>query len=387
MKKCFGLIVNRLDDKVTLIDFLLNAKKFGHSIDEVIVIYSQDIDRGYLENIRTFVKVKLIHVNRLSSMYDSLKMIGVTEKSINRILDMGDYEKTGLVTYSKKRNLVLLQALLDDMDVVYFIDSDVHPCVLYSEGKCEEIDFVGVHLNHLFFKDVAATTSDYSGYFILPPMKFEGMDSFLIGIQKEGAIPYMGTSEIHNCLKLGIREPYRTPIFTNKLLGGNLAMRTSCLDHIPPFFSFFFKMEDQYYLTRGEDTTMGIFFEQNRLKVIDIDVKIVHDTFGTYPKRPDLLKDPLIKNRLFYASMGWIGRNPFLNYILGKDSKSIAEYQKSHMVMGAKKIMEYTNDERFLKLPAAIDCAVNNLPEMVTRYEEVKAAWAEITQVIRRRKV
>lgn len=386
MKKCFGLIVNRLDDKVTLIDFLLNAKQFGHTIDEVIVIYSQDIDRGYLENVRTFVKVKLIHVNRLENMYETLKMMGVTEKAIERILDMGDFEKTGLVTYSKKRNLVLLQALLDDMDIVYFIDSDVHPCVLYHEGKCEEIDFVGVHLNHLLFKDVAATTSDYSGYFILPPMKFNHMDAFLTGIQKEGAIPYMSSSDLHHCLKLGIREPYRTPIFTNKLLGGNLAMRTSFLDRIPPFFSFFYKMEDRYYLTRGEDTTMGIFFDQNKLKVIDIDVKIIHDTFGTYPRQPDLLNDPLIKDRLFYASMGWIGRNPFLNHILGKDSARIAEAQKKEMIIGAKALSQYTKDERFLKLPYAIDCALENLPAMIARYEEVKASWAEITKVIGGRK-
>lgn len=386
MKKCFGLIVNRLDDKVTLIDFLLNAKQFGHTIDEVIIIYSQDIDRGYLENIRTFVKVKLIHVNRLERIYDKLHRIGVSERAIVKILGMDDFEETGLVTYSKKRNLVLLQALLDDMDIVYFIDSDVHPCVLYTEGKCEEIDFVGVHLNHLLFKDVAATTSDYSGYFILPPMKFNHMDAFLAGIQKEGAIPYMSTSDLHHCLKLGIRESYRTPTFTHKLLGGNLAMRTCFLDRIPPFFSFFYKVDNNYYLTRGEDTTMGIFFDQNHLKVIDIDVKITHDTFGTYPKRPDLLNDPLIKNRLFYASMGWIGRNPFLNYILGKDVQEIANAQKSEMIVGAEALAHYTNDSRFLKLPHAIDCAVANLPAMIERYEEVKSAWLEITKVIERRK-
>ncbi len=386
MKKCFGLIVNRLDDKVTLIDFLLNAKQFGHTIDEVIVIYSQDIDRGYLENIKTFVKVKLIHVNRLERIYDKLHGIGVSEKAIIKILGMDDFEKTGLVTYSKKRNLVLLQALLDDMDIVYFIDSDVHPCVLYNEGKCEEIDFVAEHLNYLLFKNVAATTSDYSGYFILPPMQFEHMNSFLVGIQKEGAIPYMNSSNLHKCLKLGIGEPYRIPAFTNKLLGGNLAMRTCFLDRIPPFFSFFYKVDDNYYLTRGEDTTMGIFFDQNHLKVIDIDVKITHDTFGTYPKRPDLLNDPLIKNRLFYASMGWIGRNPFLNYILGKDFRAIANEQKAEMIIGAKALEQYTNDSRFLKLPHAIDCAVENLPLMIERYEEVKNAWLEITKAIERRK-
>ncbi|MBF4695656.1 hypothetical protein [Fusibacter ferrireducens] len=386
MKKCFGLIVNRLDDKVTLIDFLLNAKQFGHTIDEVIIIYSQDIDRGYLENIRTFVKVKLIHVNRLDRIYDALHGMGISEKAIVKILGMGDFEETGLVTYSKKRNLVLLQALLDDMDIVYFIDSDVHPCVLYAEGKCEEIDFVGVHLNHLLFKNVAATTSDYSGYFILPPMKFNHMEAFLTGIQKEGAIAYMNTSDLHNCLKLGIHEHYRTPTFTNKLLGGNLAMRTGFLNRIPPFFSFFYKVADQYYLTRGEDTTMGVFFDQNHLKVIDIDVKITHDTFGTYPKRPDLLNDPLIKNRLFYASMGWIGRNPFLNYILGKDVQAIADAQKKEMIVGAEALAHYTNDSRFLMLPQAIDSAVANLPAMIERYEEVKSAWFEITKTIERRK-
>lgn len=382
MKKCFGLIVNRLDDQVTLMDFLINARRFGHQVDEVIVIYSQEIDRGYLENARTFAKIVLIHVNRLETLYETLRQRGISETYIERILDMNDFEKTGLVTYSKKRNLVLLQAILDEMDVVYFIDSDVHPCVLYHEETCEEIDFIGEHLKYLAFKNVAATTSDYSGYFILPPMKFEGIEAYLMGIQKEGAIPYMATSDKHNCLKLGLHAPYREPFFTNKMLGGNLAIMTKYLRDIPPFFSFFYRVGDQYYLTRGEDTTMGIFFEQNQLKVIDIDVKIVHDTFGTYPKIPDLVHDKSIQNRLFYASMGWIGRNPFLNYLLGKDYEQMAENQKTHLEIGAKALSEYTGDSRFLLLPTAVDCAVDNLPAMLERYHQVTEAWGKIMKAV-----
>lgn len=383
MKVCLGIIINSLNDQVTLIDFLINAKRYGHLIDEVIIVYSQDIDTGYLELIYRFTSVRLVNVHYLDEMRQALLKRRVAPQIIEAFLDMSDYEKTGLITYSKKRNLVLIQAMLDKEDVVFFIDSDVHPCVLYQVNCSEEVDFIGEHLKQLNKDQVAVTTSDYSGYFILPPMDFEGMDAFLKGIQKEKTIPYLKSSALHKCLKLGMPHDRRQIEETFKMLGGNAAIKLSYIDQIPPFFSYYYKVRDTYYLTRGEDTMMGLYFEESPLKMMDIDLKILHDTYGSYPTEPNLKWDEKIRTRLFYASMGWIGRNPFLNYKMGKDYVQLAQSQKEELTIGAPLLAKYLSDERFLLLPEAVDEAVKQLHTMIQREKQVEASWLTLTKQLK----
>lgn len=384
MKLCMGLIVNDLNHEVSIIEFVLNAYRFGHIIDEVILVYSGKIETSCLDVLETFVTVKKIYVNDLTSLKTELLERGVDERAVNNILDMSTFEVKGVVTYAKKRNIVLLKALLDQMDVVFFIDSDVHPCVLYSEGECEEIDFVGEHLKFLVNENTAVTTSDYSGYYILPPMRFDGLESFLVGIQKEKALAYMLDEGWASGLKFATASDLRQPFATNKILGGNLAMKLGELEGMPPFFSSHFTLGKETFLTRGEDTVMGLFLKKSEKIIMDIDLKIIHDTFGTYPERPDLLNDSKIKTRLYYASMGWIGRNPFYNWLKGEDVKDVWRRQKESLSIGALELARYTKDDRFLNLVQGMDVALENFDLMVNRYELLMSDWQHAIKNIRR---
>jgi len=116
-------------------------------------------------------------------------------------------------------------ALLNNHDYLFFFDSDVFPKILtkYSatDSKFEEIDFIGEHLKALNSdRRVVASTSDYTGFYIIPKMKFPHLNDLLYGIQKEEQYERIITNQIPV-----FSEKYGQNIRkTKKVLGGNLAI-------------------------------------------------------------------------------------------------------------------------------------------------------------------
>jgi len=186
MKIALGLIVRSLNEKVNILDFLENAKKYNHSIDEVIIAYSESYDEDLAEKIEEYTELKLLKINHCHELTYRLKEKGLDEALIKDLIYSDIYDEHGLIPYGKNRNNVLIQAILDQMDILFFIDDDVKPSVLIKNGtriQEVEIDFFGEHLEYL--KDnIYVTSSDYSGYYIVPPMKFKNMEYLIRGLQK-----------------------------------------------------------------------------------------------------------------------------------------------------------------------------------------------------------
>mgnify|MGYP006290989025 CR=1 FL=1 len=168
-------------------------------------------------------------------------------------------------------------------------------------------------------------------------MCFNGMKELFLGLQKEDAYDFVINSEKHNCLNLD-NDKKRKVFETSKILGGNVAIKLSNSKEIEPFFSTVYNVKGENFLTRGEDTLLGIKFKNSHKKCIDIDTKIFHDTFGNYPKVPDIKKNKSIRDRFFYTCLGWIGRNPFLNWLKGEDVKEAENRQKEKLVIGSKAV-------------------------------------------------
>jgi len=80
--------------------------------------------------------------------------------------------------------------------------------------------------------------------------------------------------------------------------------------------------------------------------------------------------------------LGWIGRNVFYNYIRGLDYKEIYEKQKELLIKTSPYAASYLNDERFRRLPEAIDTAYMNLGRMVDEYEETLHGFGKVTKTI-----
>jgi len=382
MKMALAVITKYVNDKISLLEFLYNARRHNQTIDRLIIVYSHGCDSHYVERLREIVKLDLIKVNEFGELEDRVKAMGLSHNECRKLIYAPTLESHGIVPYSKYRNIALLQALFTQMDVIFFIDTDVYPRILLDGSKhMEEVDYFGTHLKYLRENNVYVTTSDYSGYFIIPPMDFEHIEGFMEGIQKESVLPVIRDLTGHRCLAYG-RLGNKNVRPTDKFLGGNLAIKLSAMKHLPPFFSSTYHVGDDVVLTRGEDTIMGLFAGKSHIKALDIDFLIFHDTFGNFPKMPDIRREQNIKDRFYYACLGWIGRNVFYNYISGLDYKEIYEKQKEQLIKTSPYAASYLKDERFLALPEAIDTAYMNLGRIVEEYEETVRCFGKVTKTI-----
>jgi len=374
-----GIITKHFNSLEPIDEFLDNASKYNHKIYSVIIVYSHSCDFRLIESLEEKVKVFLVKINDAPQIKQQLIKMGVSQESINILHNCPTLKKYGVVPYGLNRNYVVMQALLTDSEGLVFIDTDVYPRVLVKENdkvKEKEIDFIGRHLEYLRKEEVIITTSDYSGYYIIPPMKFKGMKKLFIGLQKEDAYEFLIESDKHKCLNLD-NDKNRKVFETNKILGGNVAIKLSAFMELPPFFSIVYNINGERLLSRGEDTLLGVKLQEINKKCIDIDTRIFHNTFGNYPEVPDIRNHNFIKDRFYYSCLGWIGRNPFLNWLQGKDTEEIKNRQKENILIGSKAIASYLNDERFLILTEALEISYCNLENVIEEYEKTLKSWNE----------
>lgn len=239
MKIAIGMIVRNLISAHPLTVFLDNAEKYDHPIERVIVVYSHEADPEAIQELQRRTKVSLIRLQSYERAHMILKQLGVRFSSIQQLLFCPLIDTHGLIPYGFNRNHVLMEALFTGVDYLIFVDSDVQPGVLHrtpdGEVGFEEVDFIGAHLYGMSL-GATITSSDYSGYNILPPASFEGMTDLLWGLHKEDMAKFWQSSEVHGGL---IVQEAGTPELqpTTKVLGGNMGIRMSALTTLPPFFS------------------------------------------------------------------------------------------------------------------------------------------------------
>jgi len=377
VKVSIGVITKDFNSLEPVDEFLENASKHNHKIYSIIIVYSHSCDFRMVESLEKQVKVFLVKINDAPEIKERLMKLGLSAENIEILLNCPTLKKYGKVPYGLNRNYVLIKAVLSGSEALVFIDTDVYPRVLVKESdevKEKEIDFIGRHLEYLRKEEVIITTSDYSGYYIIPPMNFAGMKELFIGLQKEDAYEFLKNFDEHNCLNLDNGK--KRKIFkTDKILGGNIAIKLNVLKELPPFFSTVYNIDGEYVLSRGEDTLLGIKLKEAEKECIDIDTKIFHNTFGNYPEIPDIRKDKSIKDRFYYTCLGWIVRNPFLNWLKGEDVEKIKNQQKKNIIIGSKAVASYLNDERFLILPEALEISYRNLERVISEYKNTMIAW------------
>ena len=400
LKLALGMITKDLLTEEPLDQFLENSEKFGHHVDSVVIGYSDKIDESIVEALRQKVKVHLVKIKQSGLLHHKLLDLGLSKDEIIPLI--GDITEAcdGRSAYGISRNHVIIEAILQDIDILCFIDTDVYPEVVIKKKDLQdtgvyktrettiedvyiqEVDFLGEHLKYLEDEKVKVTTSDYTGYYIIPPMQFPGMQDLFYGLKKETAYNYIMDSFHHHCLSTdhGIR---RNGFRTEKVLGGNVAIKLDLFKTMVPFFSTIYEVEGGKYLTRGEDTVLAIQLKTQQDHIFyDIDMKIFHNTYSHFPTVPDILRDQHIKDRFFYACMGWIGRNPFLNDIRGLNPKSCYELEHHYLLEGAKAISQHLDDDRFNLLPKAHEIAYRQLDDMKAEFERFKTSWFEFIRRI-----
>ena len=378
----FGVITNNIDTFYPYCDFLLNAQMNGHTISKLFICYSHKINEKKVERMSEFVDLELLKINENTSLKEKLLEVGLTEIEVSKLIESDKLNNYGLVPYGKRRNIVLTAALLSapPIDYLIFFDTDVKPYILIdSAGKKDKIDYVGRHLNYLKQDNVVVTTSDYTGYYIIPSMDFNYLEELLKGLQKEKTYDFVKSSD-QNLITSKLNNKLKVK-HTNKILGGNHALDLNKYRYLAPYYSTTYHYRQNLILSRGEDTLLGQVIPDLGGEIVDINTKIFHNTFDNFPEVPDI-NNADIKNRFYYACLGWLGRNPFLNWYL-KESGKISEekYQKDikdqrkDLVMGSYAFAKEYNSPKFKDLPEAYSVAQTQLKHMINEYNELMEVW------------
>lgn len=382
-KVALGLITRRLDDPSPILRFSDNARQHGRPIDRFIVAYSHGVDESTVARLRREVPVDVVRAHGDAGLKERLFALGLSRDEIEGLLAIPSWHSHNEIPYGAYRNAVLVHALLTGMDYLLFFDTDIHPRVLTAhdagEAAWNEVDFVGHHLAYLTRSHVAATSSDYSGYYIIPPMSFAGLEDLLFGVGKDLALEYLANCDEHGCLNLGPQQS-GLPTPTNKVLGGNLGLSLNAPLWLAPFFSTTYETDRQCILGRGEDTLLGQAILQSEGLALDIDLHVFHDTFGDFPHLPDIRRRE-VRDRFHRACLGWIGRNPFLTWfqvqagLLDADFDTVITRQQASLVVGGAKAAQFLDDPRFARLSDALADSLAALPAMIARYQRLMTSW------------
>ena len=382
-KIALGLITRNFHDPMPILRFLDNAMKFGHHIDQVIVAYSHGITPEAVAAVEERTGITVVEAYGDPYMRSRLLFAGLNADEVDGLLDVPGWPRSQEVPYGAYRNAVLIQALLDGFDFLLFFDTDVQPLVLTAIEKIkpvwQEIDFIGTHIHSLSDKRVIVTTSEYLGYYIIPPMSFIGLSDLLFGLGKGMALEYMEDCHTHGCLNLGPASP-GPPTPTFKPLGGNLGISLDSPRRLAPFFSTIYTTKGAYIKGRGEDTLLGQTLSDKHGQIIDVDLRIFHDTYDDFPRTPDVRRQT-VRDRFFGACLGWIGRNPFMTWYLSGLGRLETSFnaeinqQRLGLSIGGEKAAEFLDDPRFMDLPAAFEDSYEVLPQTIDRYLRLMHGW------------
>ncbi|MGM0445956.1 MAG: hypothetical protein ACQEQH_06065 [Bacillota bacterium] len=386
----FGVITNNIDTYYPYCDFLLNAQKHGHKISKLYISYTNKLDEIKVNKMKQFIDIELLKINENSKLKTDLLNLGLSEIEVKRLIESQDLKNYGLVPYGKRRNIILAAALLAEpkIDYLIFFDTDVKPYILINnKGEIRDVDFVGRHISNFKKEDVVITTSDYTGYYIIPSMNFKGLEDLLIGLQKEITYEYVKSSD-DNLITEENKDNLKVKR-KNKILGGNHAIDLNKVNLLAPYYSTTYHYRQDLILGRGEDLLMGDVISELNKKIIDVDMKIFHDTYKNYPEVPDL-KNVDIRRKFYYACLGWIGRNPFLNwYLKNKGEIDSQEFDKNiislreKLVNGSYSLADEYNSPMFKDLPEAYSVAYSQLDHMIDDYEKLMETWDKFISLLK----
>ncbi len=382
LKIAFGVITRNINSITPFINFLNNAQTYGHNISSIMLIYKDIINNETIRELNKYCPVDAIKLGKSAYLQKKLKGFNLSNEEIQSLICTPCIEKYNMVSYGTCRNYTLLTAILKGVDILIFFDTDVYPQILYEEGDAqfhyEEIDFVGSHLKILSNNsDVVATTSDYTGYYIIPKMNFPHLDDLLFGLQKETSLQCITHGE-----NLVLKHNHKKHIHqTQKILGGNLAIDLSKLHLLTPFFSTTLVHNGECFLGRGEDTLFGPLITKYGGKCIDIDLPIFHNCFGDFPLEPEIMKKKNL-DRFFYACTGWLIRNPFYNWLHSEFIQDfpIVDIEKRYksLEIGCKAAAKNFDDSRFYQLPDFFRKSYNQLAKTKEEFFSLINAWEKL---------
>jgi len=130
MKIALGMIIRSLDSEMELMSFIDNAKKHGHKLDCVIVAYTHQHDPRVEHSINEKVPFYAVDIKNPHYCMEQMHRRGIDASAIKTLLECPVDTRGGMVPYGYNRTIVVIEAILRGMDVLFFVDSDISPAVI-----------------------------------------------------------------------------------------------------------------------------------------------------------------------------------------------------------------------------------------------------------------
>jgi hypothetical protein len=216
---------------------------------------------------------------------------------------------------------------------------------------------------------------------------FEELEDLLTGLQKGLTYDFVKSGDNliteENKDRLKVKKK-------NKILGGNHAIDLNKVNLLAPYYSTTYHYRQNLILGRGEDLILGQKISKLNKKIIDVDMKIFHDTYKNYPEVPDI-KNLDIRKKFYYACLGWIGRNTFSNWYLKNNEvinsielEKCKKRQREKLVNGSYSFADKYNCPMFKDLPEAYSVAYSQLNHMIDDYEKLMEIWEKFISLLKK---
>ena len=318
-----------------------------------------------------------------------------------RVLDSHDFSPCFGNGYAAQRNIILYQAMCDQVDYLIFFDDDEYPMAVTQSRDVALWSGQHVIENHVKYLQFADFTNGYHcGYLSpLPSIEFDAIvderifrqfiealssdvlqwDS-VIGVMRNGGVTYADKEIlIHQNAEL-VDEIDHAKFITGGNLGMNLTDREKVLSFYNPPGA------------RGEDSFLSTCLCQHTVKRIP--TYTFHDGFSIYEtllngvlptnlRNVSFYDSNLIIERFYRACIGWIRYKPLYTYLTcGQEYRKRMEETHTQLEQAIPRICAFFNNRAFEAILHEMDRFTADVNCHAEAFERSKMTWEKLKQSI-----
>ena len=401
-----GFITGRKSFRHTLKTYLLRWKNTSGFVGEktnihLIVAYDLSYNNTQIDD---YIRIK----PELKQMLSSITFLGEEEIAAMRsavvrygMLTQEQAQRVIGTGYAGKRNAVLLQAILQNMDYLIFLDDDEYPLAVSNNHDYALWSGQNVFNEHIAaLKDADVTNGYHCGYIsTIPCFRFdseaqqtafreliEAVSNDAVNwtsvkkLMRTRGVTYADTDVLlhHTVTTLSASSADGMPI-----TGSNLGLNLTRPERTKPFFN--------PPKARGEDTFFGLMMRDHTVKRIP--VYTFHDGFmkyydllnGVLPIHLSPVDENAPKSRLrFYrACLGWLRYKPLYLYL--KDPASYKEKEKEteqHLHKAVPVLTEYFQTLPFNRLLPEFRHYAHRVQKDADTFHAIQDDWAQLMKAV-----
>ena len=300
--------------------------------------------------------------------------------------------------YAAKRNVVLYNAIKQNMDYLIFLDDDEYPMAVTKTRNTAIWGGQEILTNHLkSIPHADITHGNHCGYISpIPYIEFndtmtetdfrafiEAISNDIINwdtlkkVMKNGGVTYSHTKILTSDDAIEVQETNHAKFIS----GANLGINLTDSRRVFPFYN--------PPGARGEDTFLSTCLRER--KVLRVPCYTFHDGFSTYndllegvlPLRLKFIKadNEQVTTRFYKACIGWIRYKPLLLYLTQPDRyKDTIEEIREQLKETLPKICTYFGKPEFMNVLTQLNKYDKSVEKHCHEFRETQRIWAKIME-------